>query len=467
MPHALIIDDDETNSASLAEIIADEGFTTSTAPTLSAAREHLKDAPDIVLLDLVLPDGNGIDLLREITPDAATEVIVVTGHASIESSIEAIRHGASDYLLKPVNPIHLRNALSRVARPVELRAEVTGLRNTLRSLGHFGSLVGSSPPMQKLYDAIERVAPTNATVFITGDSGTGKEVVAQTIHDVSRRRLQPFLAVNCGAISPQLIESELFGHEKGSFTGANRQHRGFFERAHGGTLFLDEVVEMPIDLQVKLLRVLETRTLSRVGSDELIEVDVRVLAASNATPQEAVNAGKLRRDLLYRLQVFPVYVPPLRERDGDIELLGNHFLNELNKGAATPKAFTPAAVERLKRYGWPGNVRELWNVVQRAYIMSDGPWITQLGLSSEPTLNAEPYSRSFQIAVGDRIDAVEKRLILATVQHTKTREAAAAVLGISVKTLYNRLRAYESAAQASIAPLPQISIEHTEGSVAS
>ena len=465
MPHALIIDDDETNSAVLAEMIAEEGFTTATALTLAEAREQLKNAPDIVLLDLVLPDGNGIDLLRDLTADSATEVIVVTGHASIESSIEAIRRGASDYLLKPVNPSHLRNALSRVARPVELRAEVSGLRHTLRSLGRFGSLVGSSPPMQKLYDAIERVAPTNATVFITGDSGTGKEVVAQTIHDVSRRRLQPFLAVNCGAISPQLIESELFGHEKGSFTGANRQHRGFFERAHGGTLFLDEIVEMPIDLQVKLLRVLETRMLSRVGSDEPIEVDVRVLAASNATPQEAVNAGKLRRDLLYRLQVFPVYVPPLRERDGDIELLANHFLSELNKGAATPKSFTPAAVERLKRYSWPGNVRELWNVVQRAYIMSDGPWITQLGLSSEPTPNAEPYSRTFQIAVGDRIDAVEKRLILATVQHTKTREAAAAVLGISVKTLYNRLRAYESAGEVSIPQIAEVSVEHSEGSV--
>ncbi|HEY4138430.1 MAG TPA: sigma-54 dependent transcriptional regulator, partial [Casimicrobiaceae bacterium] len=273
------------------------------------------------------------------------------------------------------------------------------------------------------------------------------------------------LAVNCGAISPQLIESELFGHEKGSFTGANRQHRGFFERAHGGTLFLDEVVEMPADLQVKLLRVLETRSLSRVGSDELIEVDVRVLAASNSTPQEAVNAGKLRRDLLYRLQVFPVFVPPLRDRDGDIELLAQHFLTELNKGASSPKSFTPAALERLKRYSWPGNVRELWNVVQRAYIMSDGAWITQLGLSTEPTLNAEPYNRSFQIAVGDRIDAIEKRLILATVQHTKTREAAAGVLGISVKTLYNRLRAYESAAQATIPPMPEAVVQHDERSM--
>jgi DNA-binding NtrC family response regulator len=201
---------------------------------------------------------------------------------------------------------------------------------------------------------------------------------------------------------------------------------------------------MPMDLQVKLLRVLETRTVSRVGSDQPLETDVRVLAASNRNPHEAVNAGKLRRDLLYRLQVFPLYVPPLRERIEDIELLAEHFLAELNKGARTPKAFTPAAIERLKRYSWPGNVRELWNVVQRAFIMSDGEWITQVGLSAEPTLNAEPTGRSFQVSVGDRIDAVEKRLILATVQHTQTKEAAAEILGISVKTLYNRLRAYES-----------------------
>ena len=455
MPHALIIDDDSDVSASLTALVIEEGFTATTAASLTEAREQMRTPPDIILLDLVLPDGNGIDLLRDLGAGEATEIIVVTGNGSIETSIEAIRHGASDYLLKPINGSHLRSVLSRVARPTELRAEVTGLRNVLRSLGRFGSLVGSSPPMQKLYDEIERVAPTNATVFITGESGAGKEVVAQTIHEVSRRRLQPFLAVNCGAISPHLIESELFGHEKGSFTGASRQHRGFFERAQGGTLFLDEVAEMPLDLQVKLLRVLETRTLSRVGSDQPIETDVRVLAASNRAPKEAVAAGKLRRDLLYRLQVFPLYVPPLRERAADIELLAIHFLGELNKGARSPKSFTPAALERLMRYGWPGNVRELWNVVQRAYIMSDDALITQLGLSAEAMLNAEPSGRSFQVNVGDRIEAMEKRLILATVQHTQTREAAAAILGISVKTLYNRLRAYECVAHGmKTAPLP-------------
>jgi two-component system, NtrC family, response regulator HydG len=450
MPHALIIDDDNDVSGGLAELVASEGFSTATATTLAEAREQLRvKPPDVVLLDLVLPDGNGIDLLRELSPDSATEVIVVTGYASVESSIAALRRGATDYLLKPVNVHHLRSALSRIAKPAELRAEVAGLRHTLRSLGGFGSLVGSSAPMQKLYDAIERVAPTDTTVFITGESGTGKEVVAQTIHDESPRRLQPFLAINCGAISPHLIESELFGHEKGSFTGANRQHRGFFERARGGTLLLDEVTEMPPDLQVKLLRVLETSSLTRVGSDEPIETDVRVLAASNRTPQDAVSSGKLRRDLLYRLHVFPVYVPPLRERTGDVTLLALHFLAELNEGAVAPKSFTPAALERLERYGWPGNVRELWNVVRRAYIMSDSALITQLGLSVEATLNAESSARSFQINVGDRIDSVEKRLILATVQHTQTRETAAAMLGISVKTLYNRLRLYETESNGS------------------
>ena len=444
MPHALIVDDDAHAADALAELVASQGFTTACADSLQAARDLLGTATDIVLLDLVLPDGNGLDLLREATGrNADTQVVVVTGHATLESSIEAMRKGATDYLLKPINLSQLRGVLSRVARP-DLSAEVKDLRSELRSLGHFGRLVGASEPMQRLYDQLSRVAPTGATVFITGESGTGKEIVAQTIHEVSRRRLRPFLAVNCGAISPQIIESELFGHEKGSFTGANRQHRGYFERAHGGTLFLDEITEMPMDLQVKLLRVLETQMVSRVGSDRPIDIDVRVLAASNRNPHDAVAAGKLRKDLLYRLQVFPLYVPPLRERSDDIELLALHFLTEINKQGRTTKAFTPAAIDRLKRYHWPGNVRELANAVQRASIMTDGDWITQVGLAPESTLSADFSGRSFQVGVGDRIDAVEKRLILATVQHTHTKEAAAEILGVSVKTLYNRLRAYES-----------------------
>ncbi|MFI4888081.1 MAG: sigma-54-dependent transcriptional regulator [Burkholderiales bacterium] len=447
MPHALIVDDDARAAEALAELVADHGFTTACADSLQSARDLLSTAPDVILLDLVLPDGNGLELLRDaMARESETQVIVVTGHATLESSIEAMRRGATDYLLKPINLSQLRGILSRVARPPELSAEVKDLRSELRSLGHFGRLVGGSAPMQRLYDQLSRVASTNATVFLNGESGTGKEMVAQTIHEVSRRRLRPFLAINCGAISAHIIESELFGHEKGSFTGAARQHRGYFERAHGGTLFLDEITEMPMDLQVKLLRVLETQAVSRVGSDRLIDIDVRVLAASNRNPSDAVSAGKLRKDLLYRLQVFPLYVPPLRERSDDIELLVTHFLADLNQRSNTHKALTPSAIDRMRRYHWPGNVRELANAVHRAYIMADGDWITQVGLAPEPALSADYSGRAFQVGVGDRIDAMEKRLILATVQHTHTKEAAAEILGISVKTLYNRLRAYESGA---------------------
>jgi len=266
MPHALIVDDDRNAAEALAELIANQGFTTTCANTVEQARDLLVTGPDVILLDLVLPDGNGLELLREATSrELATQVIVITGHASLESSIEAMRHGATDYLLKPINLSHLRGMLSRVARPPELTAEVKDLRSELRSLGHFGRLVGGSPPMQRLYDQLARVAPTGATVLITGESGTGKEIVAQTIHEVSRRRLRPFLAINCGAISPHLIESELFGHEKGSFTGANRQHRGYFERAHGGTIFFDEVAAMRRDHQAKILRVIEGKSFRRVG----------------------------------------------------------------------------------------------------------------------------------------------------------------------------------------------------------
>ena len=442
MPHALIIDSDVTAAESIAALVAAEGFTTKVATTLAEARDALRQVHDVILLDVAMPGGNGLDLLREMPAQWASELIVTAEEPSVESSLDALRSGASEYLVKPVDPAPLRRALPRVARtPRRVNGEIA--RPVPRTPTSFGALVGAAPAMQRLYDAIERVAPTEATVLITGESGTGKEVVAQTIHEASRRRTQPFLAINCGAISPQLIETELFGHEKGSFTGASRQHRGFFERAHGGTLFLDEITEMPLDLQVKLLRVLETRSLSRIGSDEVIDVDVRVLAASNRAPQDAVAAGRLRRDLLYRLQVFPLHVPPLRERLQDVRLLATHFLDELNKGGGTIRSFTPAALDRLERYGWPGNVRELWNVVQRACILSEGRWITQFGLSVEATLNAEPHGRTFKVSVGDRIDAMEKRLILATVHHTSTREAAAKMLGVSVKTLYNRLREYE------------------------
>jgi DNA-binding NtrC family response regulator len=283
------------------------------------------------------------------------------------------------------------------------------------------------------------------TVLIAGESGTGKEVVADTIHSLSRRKKQPFLPVNCGAISPQLIESEMFGHEKGSFTGANRQHIGYFERAHQGTLFLDEITEMPMELQVKLLRVLETGTFMRVGSDQQIEMDVRVIAATNRIPAEAVARGKLREDLLYRLQVFPLQMPPLRERPEDIELLANHFLQKMNREESTDKEFTPDALELLRGYHWPGNVRELKNVVHRALIMAEGKQITSRCLPEDlgtPQPESGPY---LHIRVGTKLSEIERKVIMATLEQCGgIRERAAELLGISLKTLYNRLREYRS-----------------------
>jgi two-component system, NtrC family, response regulator AtoC len=294
--------------------------------------------------------------------------------------------------------------------------------------------------MQLVYTQIGRVAGTAVTVFIVGESGAGKELVAQTIHDLSRRRKAQFLAVNCGAISPQLIESEMFGHEKGSFTGANRQHRGFFERANGGTLFLDEVTEMPPELQVKLLRVLETGTFMRVGSDELQETDVRIIAATNRDPAQAVATGKLREDLFYRLNVFQIRVPPLRDRLEDVELIALHFLDALNAREGGSRKLATCAIERLAQYAWPGNVRELRNVVQRAYIMADGESITAACIPFDAPVRS---SQSVTVPVGTTVAEMERQLILATLDSVKGhKEKAAELLGISAKTLYNRLREY-------------------------
>lgn len=445
MPHALLVDDDTNALSSLNALVAREGFTTATAATLREARERMAEQrPDVVLLDLVLPDGDGMDLFQDVESRDTTEVVLITGHASVETSIQALRLGAVDYLLKPVNIKQLKAILSRVSRPPDLKKEIGALRDELRSLGRFGRLLGASEAMQKVYDQIERVAPTAATVFITGESGTGKELVAQTLHDFSRRRKQPFIAINCGAISPQLIESELFGHEKGSFTGALHEHKGYFERAGGGTLFLDEITEMPIELQVKLLRVLEAGSFMRVGSGQEIEVDVRIVAATNRVPQTAVADGKLREDLLYRLQVFPLHIPPLRERAGDVALLARHLLEEINRAEQTAKIFAPGALELLVEYHWPGNVRELKNIIHRAYIMADD-LVHADCLPLQMEKSQEVTGPFFQVRVGSTVAEVEQRLILATLRQCNgNKEQTAEMLGVSLKTLYNRLREYES-----------------------
>jgi DNA-binding NtrC family response regulator len=311
--------------------------------------------------------------------------------------------------------------------------------------------------MGAVYDLLAKVAPTEATVCIIGESGTGKEVVAQAVHELSRRRRGPFLPVNCGAVATNLIETTLFGHEKGSFTGAERQHRGVFEQAEGGTLFLDEITEMPIELQVKLLRVLETGSVVRVGGEESIKVDVRVLAATNRVPEEAVAAGKLREDLWYRLKVFPVVLPPLRDRGGDIGVLAEHFLGELNAANGTAKSWEPAALRRLAEHSWPGNVRELKNLVHRAYILADhelgmahvadqlGGSPPRNGVAVASSAGAAANGDAIAIAVGSTVASAERRLIEATLAHCAgNKQRTAEMLGISLKTLYNRLSAYRA-----------------------
>jgi DNA-binding NtrC family response regulator len=464
MPHVLIVDDEPNSAEMLAAVVRGEGFTTAVAGSLREARQQLVMMPaQVVLLDLRLPDGSGMDLFEDTELRGNAEIVLITGHASLDTSIQALRVGAADYLTKPVAVAQLKRVLSRLRQPGDLRAEISDMRHEFRTSGRFGQLWGRSAPMQRVYDQIARVSPTVVNVLLVGESGTGKEVVAATIHALSRRRTQPFLAVNCGAISPQLIESELFGHEKGSFTGAMRQHRGFFERAHGGTLFLDEITEMPLDLQVKLLRVLETGVFMRVGSDEFFETDVRIVAATNRQPLEAVQMGKLREDLYYRLNVFQILLPPLRERLEDIELLAPQFLKVISAAEGRPKSLSPAAIERLKQYHWPGNVRELRNVVQRASIMTDGTVIDRLQLPDEAAPGASPVIPAavpsvpaaggppvLHVRVGVSIAEVERQLIVATLEHCGgVKERTADVLGISLKTLYNRLREYGQSGESS------------------
>ncbi|MCC7548883.1 MAG: sigma-54-dependent Fis family transcriptional regulator [Burkholderiales bacterium] len=441
MPHILIVDDDRETVESLAELARAEGFTVSKADTLRNARSHLvRQVPDVLLTDLQLPDGEGTSLVADLESPENTEVVVFTGHATMESAIRALRAGATDYLLKPIDVSRLKAILDRVPRSADLHAEIGELREELRKLGRFGHILGNSPAMQTLYEQLARVSPTSATVILIGDSGSGKEVCAETIHEMSRRKRHPFLPINCGAVSPQLIESELFGHEKGSFTGADRQHKGFFERANGGTIFLDEITEMPMELQVKLLRVLETGTFLRVGTTTPIATDVRIIAATNRNPERAVADGRLREDLFHRLNVFPVQIPPLRERGTDIELLAEYFLDQHNREQGTHKTFSRAAIAKLYSHTWPGNVRELRNYVQRAYILSDQVIEPDMATSNfvEPD-NAEVLT----VRIGTPLEEIERRVTFATLASCgNVKRRAAEILGISLKTLYNRLEAY-------------------------
>ena len=437
MLRALLVDDDADFLEGLAEVAAQEGFAVASARSLKEARELLAASPaDLVMIDLMLPDGDGIGLLRELKNSTTADVVMISGVATVHSAIEALRLGALDYLTKPLDGLRLRAMLAHVASLHSLKEEVGSLRGELRKFGRFGRLVGVSPAIQKVYDLMTRVGPTDATVFITGESGTGKELVAQTLYELSNRRRRPFLPLDCGSIPKDLIESELFGHERGSFTGASQLRRGCFERAAGGTLFLDEITEMPIELQVKLLRVIESGSLVRVGGDQAIAVDVRLIAASNRPPLDAIRDGKLREDLYYRINVFPIHLPPLRERGGDTLLLADRFLDELNAAQGTSKRLSAPARSRIAAHPWRGNVRELRNELQRGFIMAED-------VIDLPELAAAAATAPVPPEVGTSLEASERTLILATLaQCGGDKKRAAQILGVSLKTLYNRLHLY-------------------------
>ena len=340
-----------------------------------------------------------------------------------------------------------------VASPFDKVVDIGALARTRAAsrpaVGRFGQLYGGSPAMIAVYSMIEKVAPTDATVLVTGESGCGKELVARSIHDLSDRRRGPFVAINCGALPANLIEAELFGYEKGSFTGANRQHAGCFERAAGGTLFLDEITEMPPEMQVRLLRVLETGRVVRIGGDREIGTDLRIIAATNRDPHTAMRDGVLREDLMYRLAVFPITLPPLRDRDGDAELIAEHFLRELNDEAGTEKRFTRAARDAIRSHRWPGNVRELRNAIHRAFIMADD--VVELNLGA--LAGAAPVGDRIEFVIGTPLAELERRALLATLDHCDgNKRKCAEILGVSLKTLYNRLSAYQAQA---IRAIPQ------------
>ncbi|MBI0328310.1 sigma-54-dependent transcriptional regulator [Burkholderia plantarii] len=441
MPHILVVDDDSETRAALAALADALDVTCDTAASIDEARACLASRqPDLILCDLMLPDGSGMLLFDSAPPGC--DFVVATGHASLDSAISAIRAGATDYLVKPLDIERLRQLLSRVSLRESPVADVAVLAEELKKSGRFGRMLGNSAAMLTVYDSIARVAATDASVLLTGESGTGKEVAAQTIHEFSDRRHGAFVGINCGAVPPNLIESEMFGHERGSFTGAEREHKGFFERAHGGTLFLDEITEMPTDLQVRFLRVLETERIVRLGGTREIDVDVRIIAATNRDPEASIESGALRADLYHRINVYPIALPPLRERGRDVALLANAFLAKINEETGGRLVFSSAAIADLESRQWRGNVRELRNLVQRAAIFCSGDVIDSLPppVMEELSMGATAGDKVVTVPLGTPLEEMDRRLISATLaHHGGVKSRAAETLDVSLKTIYNRL----------------------------
>jgi DNA-binding NtrC family response regulator len=449
----LIVEDEENERTGLAELITSWGYRTETARDGAEGLEKVTSwAPSLVITDMKMPRMGGLELLDKLATDAQTmAVIVVTAQGTIDSAVQAMRMGAYDYITKPIDTNRLQTILQNASALLGTRAELEVTRRKLRDAGSLGSLIGSSKKMQEIFHLIEMVAPSTASVLITGASGTGKELVARTVHELSPRRNKPFVPINCAAIPETLIESEIFGHEKGAFTGALERRTGCFELAEGGTLLLDEIGEMPVATQAKLLRVLEDSKLRRLGSKVETTVDVRVLAATNKVPEEAVERGELRNDLYYRLNVFNIHMPPLREHKEDVPDLVQALLEDMNRKHGRKVAgVSEAVLNAFQNYSWPGNVREMRNTLERATIVCDGPVVETKhlppGFGKSSLRSSSEDGDTVHLGVGTTVEEAEKRLILKTLESTNNNKTRAAeILGISLKTLHNKLKEYGSA----------------------
>ncbi|HEY0163029.1 MAG TPA: sigma-54 dependent transcriptional regulator [Edaphobacter sp.] len=471
MERVLIVEDEVHARTGLTELIESWGYTAvGAADGVEGLEKTASWKPAIVVTDLKMPRMDGMGLLERIAelPEHVA-VVMMTAQGSIESAVEAMRKGAFDYVPKPVDPGRLRTILQNASlQHIDAVSEAPGTTKRPREMGSLGPLVGTSQKMREIFALIERIAPTNVSVLVTGESGTGKELVARALHEFSSRRSKPFVAVNCAAIPETLIESEIFGHEKGAFTGALERRAGCFELAEEGTLLLDEIGEMPAATQAKLLRVLEDRKLRRLGSKAEMPVDVRVVAATNKDPETAVAAGELRSDLYYRLNVFNIQMPPLREHMEDIEPIAHKMIADMNeRHGCSVTGIQPALLKRMLAYQWPGNVRELRNTIERATIMASSgllgiehlppnfgeagfsPSMPKGGRLGEGSMSeVERYledQNTVRVEVGTTVDEAERQLILKTLTATHNNKTKAAeILGISSKTLQNKLKEYSS-----------------------
>jgi two-component system response regulator HydG len=440
----LVVDDEESVRTLLTDIMELEGYHVETAATVPEALSKIgREVYDLVLTDLKIGPHSGMEIVKHVrSTSTETEVMMITAYATVETAVQAMKLGACDYITKPFQFEELTHRIRNVLERKQLRKEVEILREQFQRRFGFESIIGESRELLKVLEKVKKIAPTEATVLITGETGTGKELIAKAIHNLSRRADKPFVSVNCAAFPEQLLESELFGHAKGAFTGAISARRGLIEEAHGGTLFLDEIGDTPLSIQVKLLRALEDKTIRRLGENRTITVDVRFIASTNRHLEEAIRRKEFREDLFYRLNVISIHLPPLRARRGDIPLLANHFLrlySERERKAVV--GFTESALSLLINYDYPGNVRELENIVEQAVAIAVGEWITPAELP--PSVREHGYNPPTK-EIERTLHDVERDLIVEAIERNQGNlEKAAKDLGMSRTTLWRKMKKYE------------------------